>query len=334
MNITKALLIFTTVALCLLLCGCASDKKTPDNGTPTGSAVDNYNWQPDSPSGNTTGSASGNNAAGATNGNSSGSEAAGNATAGAAEGDNSGSAGINNETSSGSADENFLTFPENDLDIPYETGPQPSEVKYRVVLDPGHGGSFSGAVYDGRTEKKLTLKIAEYTRDYLNEYYPQIEVFMTRESDIELDTDLATELEKRAIFAKEVAADIFVSLHLNASDKHDSTGAVVYYSLRDNVGAETKRLAQSILNRLVALGIKDRGIETRKSNDLFDEAGNVYDYYAVIRHNSKRDIPAVIVEHCFIDNGSDAVFLADENALKRLARADAEGIAEYLGLNT
>lgn len=206
------------------------------------------------------------------------------------------------------------------------------ETRYRLVIDPGHGGIFSGAVYDGRTEKNLTLRISEYLRDYLQAHYPEIEVYMTRESDIELDSDLATELEKRAIFAKEKEADIFVSLHLNASDKHDSTGVVVYYSLRENVGAESRKLAQSIQTKLVGLGIRDRGIETRKSNDLFDEEGNVYDYYAVIRHNANRDIPAVIVEHCFIDNNSDAAFLSDDNALKRLAKADAEGIAEYLGI--
>lgn len=199
-----------------------------------------------------------------------------------------------------------------------------------IVLDPGHGGIFSGAEYDGRIEKKLTLKIAEYLQKYLLDNYSGIEVYLTRETDIELDKDIVQELENRAIFAKEHNADIFVSLHLNASNSHDTSGCTVYYSLRDNVSAEGKKLASEIKNSLTAMGISDRGVQTRPSNDTFDEAGNPYDYYAVIRHNANRDIPAVIVEHCFIDSSTDIRFIDEEDDLKRLAKADAEGIMNYL----
>lgn len=199
-----------------------------------------------------------------------------------------------------------------------------------VVLDPGHGGIFSGAVFDERTEKYLTLTLAEYVRDCLLEACDGISVLLTRTGDTELDTDLAAELEKRAIFAADNEADFFVSLHFNASDSHDSHGATVYYSLRDNVTDTSHRLAESVLAQLTALGLKDCGTQIRKSNDLFDSEGKVYDYYAVLRHNANRDIPAVIVEHCFMDNAADIGFLCDEQALKNLAKADAEGIVQFL----
>ena len=199
-----------------------------------------------------------------------------------------------------------------------------------VVLDPGHGGIFSGAVFDERTEKYLTLTLAEYVRDCLLEACDGISVLLTRTGDTELDTDLAAELEKRAIFAADNEADFFVSLHFNASDSHDSHGATVYYSLRDNVTDTSHRLAESVLAQLTALGLKDCGTQIRKSNDLFDSEGKVYDYYAVLRHNANRDIPAVIVEHCFMDNAADIGFLCDEQALKTLAKADAEGIVQFL----
>lgn len=199
-----------------------------------------------------------------------------------------------------------------------------------VVLDPGHGGIFSGAVFDGRTEKYLTLTLAEYVRDCLLEACDGISVLLTRTTDTELDTGLAAELEKRAIFAADNEADFFVSLHFNASDSHDSHGATVYYSLRDNVTDTSHRLAESVLAQLTALGLKDCGTQIRKSNDLFDSEGKVYDYYAVLRHNANRDIPAVIVEHCFMDNAADIGFLCDEQALKALAKADAEGIVQFL----
>lgn len=208
--------------------------------------------------------------------------------------------------------------------------PAPLYLGITVVLDPGHGGIFSGAAFDGRTEKKLTLTLAEYVRDCLLENCSGINVLLTRTDDTELDTDLAAELEKRAIFAADNEADFFVSLHFNASDSHDSHGATVYYSLRDNVTDTSHRLAESVLAQLTALGLKDCGTQIRKSNDLFDSEGKVYDYYAVLRHNANRDIPAVIVEHCFMDNAADIGFLCDEQALKTLAKADAEGIVQFL----
>jgi len=201
-----------------------------------------------------------------------------------------------------------------------------------VVLDPGHGGRFTGAQYYGKYEKEITLKIAEYIREYLTSNYKNIEVYLTRETDIALDDDIKIELEKRAIFAEEKNADYFVSLHLNASENHNLRGGTVYCSRRDNVHDASYGLAQSILKELVALGIKNNGVQMRKSADNIDENGEPLDYYAVIRHNANRDIPAVIVEHCFMDNETDHAFLDSDEKICALAEADAKGIASYLEL--
>lgn len=202
-----------------------------------------------------------------------------------------------------------------------------------VVLDPGHGGKFTGAIYYGHQEKDLTLQVANYVRHYLLANYENIEVHLTRETDIALDPDIKIELEQRAEIAKEYNADYFVSLHFNASEDHALHGATVYASFRDNVGEASQGLAKSVLDQLVALGLKNNNVKTRVSQDYFAEDGSRLDYYAVIRHSSLRDIPGIIIEHCFMDNENDyKSFMETDEKLQALAEADAKGIADYLEL--
>ena len=199
-----------------------------------------------------------------------------------------------------------------------------------VVLDPGHGGRFSGAVH-GLVEKDTVLKIALYAKAYLEEHYPQIEVKMTRDTDIDFDAQLAKDLENRVQLGKELGADVFVSFHLNASVAHNIRGAEVICPHRENVKTDSFLLGNCILDELTALGIKRRGIVTKNSNDTVDANGNPVEYYAINRHAANRDMIGIIIEHCFMDNEEDKVFLADEAALQRLGEADARGIAAYFG---
>ncbi len=216
---------------------------------------------------------------------------------------------------------------------PAKTDPDISPApQYTIVLDPGHGGRFSGAVYYGMAEKNMTLTLANYLRDYLINNYTGVTVYMTRELDMDFDDDIVKELEKRAIIAKGYNADYFVSLHFNASEAHDAKGASIYASRSLNVTDKSKELGSCILSELTGLGLYDNGVTTRSSSDHFDDTGYALDYYAVLRHNAARDIPAVIVEHCFMDNAEDQAFLGSDEKLKVLAEADARGIAKFLGL--
>ena len=203
---------------------------------------------------------------------------------------------------------------------------------YIVVLDPGHGGNFIGAWYDEKIEKNLTLQVANFIKEYLLENYDGIEIYFTRDTDVALNGDIKIDLEQRAEVAKQYNADYFVSLHFNASEAHELHGATVYASFRDNVAEKSQGIAASILEQLVALGIKDNAVKTRKSQDYYAEDGSRLDYYAVIRHSAARDIPGVIVEHCFMDNEIDKQFMNTDEKVKQLAIADAEGIAKYLEL--
>lgn len=208
----------------------------------------------------------------------------------------------------------------------------PEDVKHIVVLDPGHGGKRGGAWYLGLAEKDLTLKVAQFARDYLLENYENIEVYLTREKDEALDPDNKIELEMRCDLARQVGADCLVSIHFNATDAHIQHGAEIWISRNKEIHDATLALGESIMAELEALGIRRNSIASRKSTDMFDENGIAIDYYAINRHCAARGIPGIIVEQCYMDNEADQIHIKTDEALKELGEANARGIANYLEL--
>ena len=190
-----------------------------------------------------------------------------------------------------------------------------------VVLDPGHGGSESGAV--------ANLSIAKYCKAEL-EKYSGVTVYMTRSDDSYVG------LGERVQRAKNWGADVFVSIHINSVDAASAYGAEVWYpnsSYNPSVHAEGKDLANRIQQELVALGLGNRGIKIRnsESGSTYPD-GSIADYYSVIKDSKKNGFPGIIVEHAFLTNPSDAAKLQQESFLKELGIADATGIAKTYGL--
>ena len=202
-----------------------------------------------------------------------------------------------------------------------------------IVLDPGHGGNDGGASANGLTESALTLSIAKYCKAALQQY-SGVTVYMTRESDVYAD------LKARTDYAKSVGADAIVSIHINSADASSANGAEVWYpnnsSYKNELHGSGASLSQSILNKLTALGLSDRGIKTRDYGDGGSEPryedGSMSDYYAIIRRARQNGYLGIIVEHAFITNPNDAAFLGQDSNLRRLGEADAEGIADAFGL--
>jgi hypothetical protein len=90
-----------------------------------------------------------------------------------------------------------------------------------------------------------------------------------------------------------------------------------------------------VQNRLTALGLKDRGIAIRTTEDNTRYPDNSKaDYYCVIRDSKRNGFPGIIIEHAFVSSSHDASkFLSTEAKLKKLGVADAKGIADYYGLH-
>lgn len=207
-----------------------------------------------------------------------------------------------------------------------------------VVLDPGHGGYDPGAIANGTNEKTLTLKIAKYCKDAL-EKNGRIQVYMTRESDTSVGgaTNASADLKNRVSFAVSKNADLFVSIHLNSAGAA-AYGAEVYYpnsNYCSDIGQEGQKLASSIQKQLVNLGLYNRGVKVRQSeNGSTYPDGSVQDYYAVIHQSKRNGFPGIIVEHAFLTNASDyQKYLSSDEKLKTLGEADAKGIIEYINNN-
>lgn len=208
-----------------------------------------------------------------------------------------------------------------------------------VVLDAGHDKAHGNAnANNGVTEAELVLKIANYCKNEL-ETYAGVKVYMTRTSaDCPYGGNITAKdcLIKRAEYAKSVGADVLVSLHLNALSFGSANGAEVYYpnsNYNQKIGEDGKALAEDIIKKLEALGIKARGIYTKNAQTDKYPDGSVADYYTLMRESKQRGILAVIVEHAFLKDSTDYVnFLNSEEKLKKLGIADAEAIAECYGL--
>lgn len=206
-----------------------------------------------------------------------------------------------------------------------------------VVLDPGHDGTHGGSSANGFVEAQLNLKIAQYCKAELEEYYG-VTVYMTRDSAScpNGGGDNKSCLQRRADIARDMGANLFVSLHNNYSSASSASGAEIWYP-NQNYNPWTSQVggsaASCILEQLTSLGLKGRGTQIRNANEDKYPGGSAADYYAVIRHCKEYGIPGIIVEHAFMSNSSDAAnFLSNDEGLKKLGVADATGIAQYFGL--
>lgn len=225
--------------------------------------------------------------------------------------------------------------------------------RLKIVLDPGHGGSMPGSVNReiGLIEKDLTLQVARYLRDFLNQY-DGVEVIMTHDGNLPNNYEL--ELPARGMVARNNKADLLLSLHFNATTENavkEINGAEVFVTankLLPKYNEQSTFLGNKILNNLSNLGIKNRGVTTRLCNDQGPKweysDGSKADYYAVIRYPMKGDgedrgadlakgegIPGVLIEHCFI-RGFDQQFIDSEQDLYKLAVADGKALVEQYGL--
>ena len=220
----------------------------------------------------------------------------------------------------------------------FSAAPQARTGNIVVALDPGHDSSDAGARGNGLKEEELTLKIANYCKEEL-EQYAGVSVYMTRTGpDCPYGIWGVGCIEKRVQAAANAGAQIFVSFHLNSAVASSANGAEVIvpnYSWKYSVGAEGHTLGQAVLDELVKLGLANRGIYSKDTtiNERYPD-GSISDYFGVQIYCKEQGIPGIIVEHAFISNSGDANrFLTTEAGLKQLGAADAAGIAKYLGLS-
>ena len=177
---------------------------------------------------------------------------------------------------------------------------------YKVFIDPGHGGSDSGALGYGYRESDINLQVAKKVEAKLKA--KGIEVRMSR------STDVFYGLQERADMSNSYQPDVFVSIHHNSSDSTSAAGIETYYHTNK---ISYKPLSDKIQTNLIKeTGAKDRGV---KSAD-----------FAVLRLTNN---VSALVEGGFISNQAEANNLSNPVYQEKLATGIANGIEQYLREN-
>jgi N-acetylmuramoyl-L-alanine amidase len=212
-----------------------------------------------------------------------------------------------------------------------------------IVVDAGHGGEETGARGQGGTmEKDVTLAIARRLKAAI-ENRLGVRVLLTR------DADQTVPLDDRAALANSNKADLFVSLHANASVRKDAIGAEIFYLSADESGDEARRAAGA-RQTLPALGGGTRDIEmilwemaqVRYLSDSAALAGALEEQFrgrvrlnthpvqqAPFRVLAGANMPAVLVELGFLTNPDEEQQLLSDAYQSILVQALVDGILRF-----
>jgi N-acetylmuramoyl-L-alanine amidase len=212
-----------------------------------------------------------------------------------------------------------------------------------VVIDPGHGGDETGATGPaGNHEKDVTLAIARKLRAQLVGLGMQ--VFLTRERDEAVD------LDARTAVANNYKADLFLSIHANASRARQAAGSEVYFLSYQAEDAETRRMAQAegMAHLPAAGGGSDLALilwDMAQAEHLEESsalASRIQEELATSRGSEGRGVkqapfrvlvgaamPAVLVEVAFISNADEEKLLISDAFQSKVAAALARGVARY-----
>jgi N-acetylmuramoyl-L-alanine amidase len=212
-----------------------------------------------------------------------------------------------------------------------------------VVLDPGHGGDETGSKGGtGAVEKDVSLAVARKLKALI-EARLGARVLLTR------DADAAVPLDERAALANNSKADVFVSLHVNASARAEASGAQIYYLAADPAGEEARKVAAT-RQSLPALGGGFRDVEMvpwelaqlRHLDRSALLAGALDDLLrgrvrmnaravqqAPLRVLAGANMPAVLVEIGFLTNPDEERQLVSEGHQATVAQALLDGILRF-----
>ncbi|MCU0529678.1 MAG: N-acetylmuramoyl-L-alanine amidase [Cyanobium sp. Prado107] len=211
------------------------------------------------------------------------------------------------ERSGGWAATPTTAFPTSTAPLSADGLPVVPRGRFRVVIDPGHGGPDPGAVgIGGLRETDVVLDVSLQVARLLQAR--GVQVTLTRTSEIDLD------LPPRVAIANRTGADAFVSVHANALSmaRPDVNGVETFFFS----GGPSQALASALQRRMLAIspGSPNRGVKQGR--------------FFVIRRTV---MPAALVEMGFVTGAIDAPRLANADFRRRMALALAAGLLDFLG---
>lgn len=236
-----------------------------------------------------------------------------------------------------------------------QKGQRGKEKPFTVVIDPGHGGTDPGAVGRIAKEKDINLKISKLLAGMIEDEYPEVKIIFTRKTDVQV------QLAKRAQIANDAGADLFISIHSNASKNRSARGCETF-TLGAGSSAEAK--AAAMYENEVILSENNfeeiyKGFDPRSSESyiIFElmrgqdmemsaelaqlvqkgmvknsKLGNrgVASAGFLVLH--KTVMPKILIEVGFISNREEEKFIASAAGQKKLAKGIFDGFSEYYKL--
>jgi TonB-dependent SusC/RagA subfamily outer membrane receptor len=179
--------------------------------------------------------------------------------------------------------------------------------KITVVIDAGHGGFDPGATNGSAKEKDLNLELARLVKT-LNKN-PNLEIILTREEDRTLA------LSSRKELADKNQADLFISLHTDASPNAKLKGFSAFISGNNRTfETQNQRLASLFLHNLSGVYTTNKDIKKRETP-----------LYVL----DKSNCPAVILQNGFITNPDDKAFITQKSNQEKVAATILQSIEEY-----
>ena len=224
----------------------------------------------------------------------------------------------------------------------------------RIVIDPGHGGHDTGTISpNGMREKDLVLDVGRRLRAYVKNNYPDVEVIMTR------DSDRFVALEERTAIANSRHADLFISVHANASPSRAASGVETFFVSPDRARGEDLTAAAREDARMASDKTEEKpqpmyasvtvGNRVAESRELarYIQAGLVRGIGAHsprtamnrgVKHASfavllGAAMPSVLAEVSFLSNPKDEALLQTSQFRERVAASLFAGLNAYLKKN-
>ena len=221
--------------------------------------------------------------------------------------------------------------------------------RYRVVIDPGHGGKDPGAIgFSGTKEKEITFKASTRLAEHLNET-GQVIARLTRKDDSYI------KLRERIAIARQHQADLFVSIHADAAPNTKAHGISVF-SLSDVASDKEAAIIAERENKADLLGGPDLAVQdplaanallgmfqresmnesTYVAKAILEQVrsfpggnkrGHRFAGFAVLK---SPDIPSVLIEMGFLTNEQDEANLNNNRYIDELTKKLANAILNYL----
>ena len=219
---------------------------------------------------------------------------------------------------------------------------------HRVVIDAGHGGHDTGAIGpSGVKEKEITLQIANRVKQKLNAELPDVEVIMTRGDDRTLS------LQDRTNTANTAAADLFISIHCNASPIKRVRGVETYYlnithdryamrlAARENAELGEGSISdldfiladlamKSNVDDSVGLGRSVQKSVMKKLHQTWSDVPDLGLKHALFYVLMGNKMPSILVETSFLSNKAEEKRLASPEYQDAIANGVVDGVRAFV----